>query len=155
EADRLGGPDEPQPVEDRGGVVAVARHGPVGFGEEPNPLVVAQRLGGHPGCGGDFTDAHRTNIPLDLPPWRKVHHGVMVQPDPTDVRLLYFDDCPNWRVADARLKAALVGMGADPDTVIYEQVTTIEQAEALGFRGSPTILVDGTDPFADPEAPAG
>ena len=79
----------------------------------------------------------------------------MVQPDPTDVRLLYFDDCPNWRVADARLKAALVGMGADPDTVIYEQVTTIEQAEALGFRGSPTILVDGTDPFADPEAPAG
>ena len=74
---------------------------------------------------------------------------------PSDVRLIYFEDCPNWRVADARLKEALVSVGADPDAVIYEQVTTVEQAEALGFRGSPTILVDGMDPFADPDAPAG
>jgi hypothetical protein len=79
----------------------------------------------------------------------------MVQLDPTDVRLLYFEDCPNWRVAEARLKEALVSVGADPETVTYEQVTTLEQAEALGFRGSPTILVDGTDPFAEPDAPAG
>jgi hypothetical protein len=71
------------------------------------------------------------------------------------VRLLYFDDCPNWRVAEARLKDALAGIGADPNAVVCEQVTTVEQAEALGFRGSPTILVDGTDPFADPDAPTG
>jgi len=75
--------------------------------------------------------------------------------DVSDVRLLYFEDCPNWRVAEARLKEALVGIGADPNAVIYEQVTTVEEAEALGFRGSPTILVDGTDPFADPDAPTG
>lgn len=79
----------------------------------------------------------------------------MVPLDPTEVRLLYFDDCPNWRVAEAHLKEALVSLGADPDAVIYEMVTTLEQAEALGFRGSPTILVDGTDPFAEPDAPAG
>jgi hypothetical protein len=79
----------------------------------------------------------------------------MVQLDPTDVRLLYFEDCPNWRVAKARLKEALVRVGADPEAVIYEQVTTLEQAEAVGFRGSPTILVDGTDPFAEPDAPKG
>lgn len=71
------------------------------------------------------------------------------------VRLLYFEDCPNWRVADTRLKEALISVGADPDAVTYEQVNTVEQAEALGFRGSPTILVDGTDPFADPDEPAG
>ncbi len=79
----------------------------------------------------------------------------MVQLHPSDVRLLYFEDCPNWRVAEAHLKEALVSVGADPDTVIYEQVTTLDQAEALGFRGSPTILVDGTDPFAEPDVPAG
>ncbi len=79
----------------------------------------------------------------------------MVQVHPSDVRLLYFEDCPNRRVAEARLKEALVSVGADPDAVIYEQVTTLDQAEALGFRGSPTILVDGTDPFAEPDAPAG
>ena len=75
--------------------------------------------------------------------------------DPTEVRLLYFEDCPNWRVAEARLKEALLNVGADPDGVIYEVVTTLEQAETLGFRGSPTILIDGTDPFAEPDAPAG
>ena len=73
----------------------------------------------------------------------------------SSVRLLYFHDCPNWRVARARLKEALARIGADPDAVVYKQVTTVEQAEALGFRGSPTILVDGTDPFADPDAPTG
>lgn len=79
----------------------------------------------------------------------------MVPLGPTEVRLLYFEDCPNWRVAEARLKEALLSVGADPDGVIYEVVTTLEQAETLGFRGSPTILVDGTDPFAEPDAPAG
>jgi hypothetical protein len=79
----------------------------------------------------------------------------MVQWAPIDVRLLYFEDCPNWRVAEARLKEALVSLGGDPDAFVCEQVTTVEQAEALGFRGSPTVLVDGIDPFADPDAPAG
>ncbi len=79
----------------------------------------------------------------------------MFHPDTADVRLLYFEDCPNWRVAEARLKEALISVGADPDAVMYEQVSSVEQAEALGFRGSPTILVDGSDPFADPDAPAG
>ena len=33
--------------------------------------------------------------------------------------------------------------------------TTPEEAEAVRFRGSPTILVNGQDPFADPDAPVG
>ena len=84
-----------------------------------------------------------------------MHHAVMVRLARRDVRLLYFEDCPNWRVAEARLKEALLGLGSDPDAFVCEAVTTLEQAEALGFRGSPTILVDGIDPFADPDVPAG
>ena len=72
-----------------------------------------------------------------------------------DVRLLYFDDCPNWRMADARLAEALASVGGDPEAVTYEQVTTPERATELGFRGSPTILVNGRDPFAQPEDPVG
>lgn len=76
-------------------------------------------------------------------------------PEVPEVRLLYFEGCPNWRVADARLTMALVGAGVDPHLVIYEQVTTVEQAEAIGFRGSPTILVGGVDPFARVDDPVG
>jgi hypothetical protein len=33
-------------------------------------------------------------------------------------------------------------------------VETSDQAEALGFIGSPTVLVDGRDPFARGDEPA-
>jgi hypothetical protein len=36
-----------------------------------------------------------------------------------------------------------------------EIVRTAREAERLGFAGSPTILVDGIDPFADPGASTG
>ena len=70
-----------------------------------------------------------------------------------DVRLLYFDDCPNWRLAETRLNEALVGLGDEAPTVTLELVTTPEEAERAGFRGSPTILVNGRDPFAGPGDP--
>ena len=72
-----------------------------------------------------------------------------------DVTLLYFDGCPNWRVAAERLREALALAGRGDVSVQQRQVTTAEQAAAVGFRGSPTVLVDGLDPFADPDAPAG
>ena len=71
------------------------------------------------------------------------------------VSLLYFDGCPNWRVADERLREALARVG-HPDAIIeYRMVTTPEQAEELRFRGSPTVLITGRDPFLDGEAPVG
>ena len=71
------------------------------------------------------------------------------------VELLYFDGCPNWQLADERLRVALAQVGQDDVRVQHRQVTSPEQAETAGFRGSPTILVDGLDPFAEPDAPVG
>jgi len=69
--------------------------------------------------------------------------------------LVYFDGCPNWQVADERLRAALVAVGRPDDAVELVLVSTPEEAEATQFRGSPTVLVDGRDPFSDPDAPVG
>lgn len=67
--------------------------------------------------------------------------------------LHYFDGCPNWTEAAARLAAIVVD---SPDvTVTRRRVETSKDAEAIGFRGSPSILVDGTDLFPDPSAPVG
>lgn len=70
-----------------------------------------------------------------------------------DITLLYFDDCPNWRVADERL-AAIAAERADLK-VTRHLVDTLEEAERVGFHGSPSILVDGVDVFAGPDAGVG
>jgi hypothetical protein len=69
-----------------------------------------------------------------------------------DVTLLYFDGCPNWQTTAARL-AELEG---ELDLRIERRrVETAEEAAAIGFRGSPTVLVDGRDPFATGSEPMG
>jgi hypothetical protein len=70
-----------------------------------------------------------------------------------DIALLYFDDCPNWKIADERLAAIAAER---PDlTVTRHLVSTSEEAERVGFHGSPSILVDGIDVFAGPDAGVG
>lgn len=67
--------------------------------------------------------------------------------------LLYFEDCPNWTVADKHLdQIATENPGL---TIERRTVDTIEEAEATRFRGSPSIIVDGVDPFAEPDDPVG
>ena len=60
-----------------------------------------------------------------------------------DIELQYFEGCPSWRVADERLATLATER---PDlTVTHRLVESLEEAERLGFRGSPTILVEGVD----------
>lgn len=69
-----------------------------------------------------------------------------------DVTLLYFDGCPNWQTTDRLLTDLSSQLGF---SVSKRLVTTPEDADRSEFRGSPTVLVDGVDPFADPDAPTG
>jgi hypothetical protein len=70
-----------------------------------------------------------------------------------EITLLYFDDCPSWRIADEHLKAMASN---NPDIEIRRVIVdTPELAELHRFRGSPSIHVDGEDLFADPDAPVG
>ena len=64
------------------------------------------------------------------------------------MRLVYFDECPHWVVAEERLRSALASVGRNDETIQRVLVETPEDAERLGFIGSPTILLDGGDPFA-------
>lgn len=65
-----------------------------------------------------------------------------------EVQLVYFDGCPHWSVAEERLRSALTRVGREDEKIRHVLVATSEDAESLGFIGSPTILVDGLDPFA-------
>lgn len=67
--------------------------------------------------------------------------------------MLYFDGCPNWSIAAERLAA--IAQDRSDLTVTRRLVETSEDAEEIGFRGSPSILINGTDLFPDPTVPVG
>jgi len=63
------------------------------------------------------------------------------------VELLYFDGCPSWEATDLALREALQRLGRTDVTIDRVRVETPQEAEARGFVGSPTVLIDGRDPF--------
>ena len=71
-----------------------------------------------------------------------------------NITLQYFDSCPGWKTADARLKAIIEERGLDV-SIQYQRIETFEEAENFHFSGSPTVLLDGRDPFADGPLPVG
>ncbi len=74
-------------------------------------------------------------------------------PGTMDITIRHTEDCPNVAVAEERVREALRKSGREA-TIRRQVVRTLAEAEDLGFAGSPTILFDGRDPFADPAAPA-
>ncbi len=70
-----------------------------------------------------------------------------------NVTLLYFDDCPHWKTVDRHLQTLTTELGNL--VITRHQVDTPDEAERTSFRGSPSIIVDGIDPFSDPDAPVG
>lgn len=70
-----------------------------------------------------------------------------------DITLQYFEGCPNWKIAAERLDLIAV---EHPGIIVTRRlVENLEDAEAINFRGSPSILVGGTDLFPDPSASVG
>ena len=70
-----------------------------------------------------------------------------------EITLQYFDGCPNWKLADERLASLAAER---PGVVVTRQIVdTDEEAERVGFHGSPSILVNGVDVFAAAGAPVG
>ena len=62
--------------------------------------------------------------------------------------ILHVSDCPNAAVLDNRLAEATAGRG---DVEVDRQLIDSEEtAQERGMTGSPTLLVDGHDPFAEP-----
>ena len=89
----------------------------------------------------------RLKISLDLQLRLKVYKAVM------EITLQYFDDCPNWKITDRRLRG-LIADGLDAN-VRYQVIDSHEIAARLDFHGSPTVLIDGVDPFAGTAQPMG
>ena len=64
------------------------------------------------------------------------------------LQILHVPDCPGAEALDDRLAPLLADFPGIPMT--RHVVATEEDAARLGMTGSPTVLVDGADPFARP-----
>ncbi|MGW7709112.1 hypothetical protein [Streptomyces sp. NBC_01435] len=73
-----------------------------------------------------------------------MHHNAM------NIELLIVPDCPNTRTAADHLHQELDRLDLRDVTFRTRTITSQAEAEAAHFTGSPTILIDGSDPFAEP-----
>jgi predicted DsbA family dithiol-disulfide isomerase len=65
-----------------------------------------------------------------------------------ELTLLTVPACPSAALFEERLAAALAG---HPDVVVQRrEIADEREAAEAGMRGSPTLLIDGVDPFAAP-----
>ncbi len=66
------------------------------------------------------------------------------------IELLYFDGCPTYQNAEEDLRRVLAEEGLNAEVELVE-VNSDEEARRLGFPGSPTVRIDGRDPFPVPD----
>jgi len=67
--------------------------------------------------------------------------------------VLAVPDCPNAPVLDDRLAVVLQSRAGV--SVSHEVISSEADAASWGMLGSPTLLIDGVDPFAQPGQPTG
>lgn len=70
-----------------------------------------------------------------------------------NITVLHIEDCPNTDPLVAELEDLIRDRSDISLTTVL--VHTDEEGRKLGFHGSPTILVDGNDPFPAPEGSIG
>ncbi len=62
-----------------------------------------------------------------------------------DLEFLWWEGCPSTERAFADLRQALRDVGLGEAEVRTREIETDAEADEVGFRGSPTILIDGVD----------
>jgi hypothetical protein len=65
-----------------------------------------------------------------------------------NIAVLHVPNCPGAALLRHRLGQVLVGALGAP--VAWQVITSEDQARQHGMTGSPTLLVDGVDPFGHP-----
>lgn len=70
------------------------------------------------------------------------------------IDILYTDDNTDWQTAGELVRQALDALQLEA-SICYQAVSSDREAFELNFIGSPTVLIDGEDPWPMPKAPAG
>lgn len=72
---------------------------------------------------------------------------------PVTIEVLHVDDCPNVALLIERLSASATaaGVGVEPMLVLVE---SHDLSNELRFGGSPTLRIDGVDPFPTDGTPS-
>ena len=87
--------------------------------------------------------------------WSRWQGGSIAETgDPLDIELRYFEDCPNGQMTESHLTRLVEELGVAA-SIRRTLVDTPELAVRLGFIGSPTVLINGLDPFGGADAPVG
>jgi hypothetical protein len=85
--------------------------------------------------------------------WELFNPVVLAEYAVMNVELLVVPDCPHQVDAEALLYRALHDVGLSRVPSVTTVIRTDAEAQRRGFLGSPTVLIDGIDPFASDGQP--
>jgi hypothetical protein len=74
----------------------------------------------------------------------------LVTGEHVDLEVLVVLDCPHSAAAQDLLRSVLLDAGWPATAIRVTVIASQREAEQRGFVGSPTILINGVDPFAEP-----
>jgi hypothetical protein len=100
-------------------------------------------LGSVASPGVESGNARLLRQPPPVPAARNSETGTSL----IDIVVQYFDSCPHWTIADNRLRKIIRDHRLDV-ALRYQAIETPEEAEEHKFTGSPTLLINGRDPWA-------
>jgi hypothetical protein len=69
------------------------------------------------------------------------------------ITIVHTPGCPNVALLRQRIADALARLAGPVPDVVVEEIADPDEAARRRFHGSPALLVDGVDPFAEPETP--
>lgn len=72
-----------------------------------------------------------------------------------EVTVQYFAGCPSWQRTAELVCQALRTAGQVESALTLQVVQTAEEADRVGFRGSPAVLIDACRVFSTPDGLAG
>lgn len=119
----------------------LARRAPSGVEEQHHPVIAGRRA-------DHFGRARSSAIQDTLFDCVHVHTGSM------KIEILHIEECPNWRDAGERVARVLEELDATHVPITFTLISTPEEAAAVPFAGSPTIVIDGVDAFPSKGATA-
>lgn len=133
-------------------MIQLGRHALPGASEKEGLTLIGESTSGR---AGRATEGSSTRYRSPTGEDTSTHHEESPQYGGPRIELLVIPDCPYTTLAETLITVALHELGLTRTPVLTTVIETTAEAVRRGFTGSPSIVINGVDPWAHPDGEVG